>query len=206
MYDDDKWESVTGEELQGFLEQINPIDGKYRVSPDTTQVAFRRLPFYQQVVLVRVKDPSWTPKKLTIYYLTAEGNLYRLIGTSPPIHEVNSIAPIQLTEENVLEYLRFFCYFVRGEEGPFLIAESIDDPEIPKNMDPQTRAVIEGTVRPASYEGHNEQGHFLCEGVVFYSNALFIAHFAIQPSGMIEMLDDDPIAADLPVRVDSPIA
>lgn len=206
MYDDDNWNPVTGEELQGFLEQVNPIDGKYRTSAETTQVSWRSLPFYDQVVLVRVRDTSWNPKKLTIYYLTAEGNLYRLMGTSPPIHEVNSIAPIKVTEDNVLDYLKFFCYFVRGEEGPFLIAESIDNPDIPKNLDAQTRAVMEGTIRPSSYEGRNEQGYFLCEGVVFYSNALFIAHFAIQPTGMIEMLDDDPIAHDLPVRVDSPIA
>lgn len=206
MYDDDNWNAVTGEELQGFLEQVNPIDGKYRTSAETTQVSWRSLPFYDQVVLVRVRDSSWNPKKLTIYYLTAEGNLYRLMGTSPPIHEVNSIAPIKVTEDNVLDYLKFFCFFVRGEEGPFLITESIDSPDVPKNLDAQTRAVMEGTIRPASYEGRNEQGYFLCEGVVFYSNALFIAHFAVQPTGMIEMLDDDPIAADLPVKVDSPIA
>jgi hypothetical protein len=52
----------------------------------------------------------------------------------------------------------------------------------------------------------NEQGHFLCNAVVFYSNALFTADFAKQPSGMIEMLDDEPIVADLPVRVDCPVA
>jgi hypothetical protein len=206
MYDDNNWNAVTGEELQGFLEQVNPIDGKYRTSAETTQVSWRSLPFYDQVVLVRVRDASWNPKKLTIYYLTAEGNLYRLMGTSPPIHEVNSIAPIKVTEDNVLDYLKFFCFFVRGEEGPFLITESIDSPDVPKDLDAQTRAVMEGTIRPATYEGRNEQGYLLCEGVVFYSNALFIAHFAVQPTGMIEMLDDDPIAADLPVKVDSPIA
>jgi hypothetical protein len=146
------------------------------------------------------------PKNLVIYYLTAEGNLYRLNGTSPPIHEVNAIAPVKITDDNVLEYLRFFCFFVRGEEGPFLIAEDMDNPDMPGNMDAQTRSVIEGTIRPASYEGKNPQGFFLCDAVVFYSNALFLANFAIQPTGMIEMLDDQPIAADLPVRVDVPIA
>jgi hypothetical protein len=132
--------------------------------------------------------------------------LFRLNGTSPPIHEVNAKAPVRITEQNVLEYLRFFCFFVRGEEGPFLIAESMDDPYIPTNLDPKTRTVIEGTVRGASYEGRNEQGHFMCDAVVFYSNALFIANFAVQPSGMIEMLNDEPIAADLPVKVDAPVS
>lgn len=206
MYDDDKWNPVTGEELEGFLESVNPIDGKLKVSSQTTKVAWRALPFYDRVVLIRVQDSGWTPRNLNVYFLTMDGNLFRLNGTSPPIHEVNATAPVKINEQNVLDYLRFFCFFVRGEEGPFLIAESINDPYLPKNMDGQTRAVVEGTIRPATYEGRNDQGFYLCDGVVFYSNALFIANFAIQPTGMIEMLDDEPIAADLPVRVDAPIA
>lgn len=206
MYHDDGWNPVEGEELTGFLDQIDQIDGKYKVSTSSTQVHWRMLSFYESVALVRVKDPNWVNKKLTVYYLTDQGNLYRLNGTSPPIHEVNAKAPIKVTEENVLDYLNFFCFFVRGEEGPFYIAESMDDPNMPAEMDDTTRSVIEGTIRPASYEGKNDQGHYLCDAVVFYSNALFIANFAIQPSGMIEMLDDEPIAADLPVKIEVPVS
>lgn len=206
MYHDDKWNAVSGDELAGFLDQINPIDGKHKVSAETTEVAWRMLPFYDSIALVRVKDSTWLNKKLTIFYLTDQGNLFRLNGTSPPIHEVNAKAPIKVTEENVLEYLRFFCYFVRGEEGPFYIAEDMADPNMPQDMDDTTRSVIEGTIRGATYEGKNEQGHMMCDAVVFYSNALFFANFAVQPSGMIEMLDDEPIAADLPVKVDQPVS
>ncbi len=206
MYQDDKWNPVQGEELTGFLEQINPIDGKYRVAAESTEVHWRMLPFYESIALIRVRDPNWVNKKLNIYYLTDQGNLFRLNGTSPPIHEVNAKAPVKVNEENVLEYLRFFCYFVRGEEGPFYIAESMEDPNMPTEMDDTTRSVIEGTIRPSSFEGMNDQAHFLCDAVVFYSNALFIANFAVQPTGMIEMMDDEPIAADLPVKVESPIS
>ncbi len=206
MYHDNSWNAVQGEELAGFLEQINPIDGKYRVSAESTQVHWRLLPFYESVALIRVKDPNWVNKKLNIYYLTDQGNLFRLNGTSPPIHEVNAKAPVKINESNILEYLRFFCFFVRGEEGPFYVAESMDDPNMPQDMDATTRSVVEGTVRPATFEGMNEQGYYLCEAVVFYSNALFIANFAVQPTGMIEMLDDEPIAAELPVRVETPVS
>ena len=205
MYEDNNWNAVTGEELEGFISQVSPIDGKYQATSATTEVAWRQLPFYDNVVLIRLKDRSWGKPKLAVYYLADQGTLYRLNGTSPPIHEVNAKSNIHINDDNVLEYLRFFCFFVRGEEGPFLIAESMDDSYIPKDMDPKTRAVIEGTVRPASYEGRNEQGHFLCDAVVYYSNALFIANFAVQPTGMIEMLSDEPIAADLPVKVDAPV-
>lgn len=206
MYQDDNWNPVQGDELAGFLEQINPIDGKYKVSGESTEVAWRPLPFYDSVALVRVREPSWSNKKLVVYYLTDQGNLFRLNGTSPPIHEVNAKAPVKVTEENVLEYLRFFCFFVRGEEGPFYIAESMEDPNMPKDMDDTTQAVVEGSIRPASFEGMDAQGHFMCDAVVFYSNALFIANFAVQPSGMIEMKDDEPITGDLSSRVDVPVS
>ncbi|MEC7702686.1 MAG: hypothetical protein VYC19_08005, partial [Pseudomonadota bacterium] len=85
-------------------------------------------------------------------------------------------------------------------------AEDSNDQYIPTEMDDNTRSVIEGTVRPATFEGKNENGHYLCDAVVFYSNALFIANFAVEPTGMIQMLDDDPIAADLPVSVEAPIS
>ncbi len=203
---DEGWNAVQGDELAGFLSQINPVDGKYRVSADTTQVHWRLLPFYDSVALIRVHDPNWVNKKLRIYYLTDQGTLFRLNGTSPPIHEINAKAPIKITEQNVLQYLKFFCFFVRGEEGPFYVAETMDDPNMPVDMDDATRSVIEGTVKPATYDGVNEKGYMLCEAVVFYSNALFIAKFAVQPTGMIEMLDDEPIAADLPVRVEVPVS
>ncbi|MDD3020432.1 MAG: hypothetical protein PHX61_05560 [Alphaproteobacteria bacterium] len=205
MYEDNNWNPVLGEELEGFISQVNPIDGKYQANAATTEVAWRALPFYENVVMIRLKDRSWGKPRLAVYFLADQGTLYRLNGTSPPIHEVNAKAPIVVTEENVLDYLRFFCFFVRGEEGPFLIAESMEDSYIPQITDDKTRTVIEGTVRPASYDGRNEQGYFLCDAVVFYSNALFIANFAVQPSGMIEMLSDEPIAADLPVKVDAPV-
>lgn len=204
-YDEENWNAVTAEELTGFLEKINPIGGKHKVSPQTSQVHWRTLPFYNGLALIRVVDSMWPNKKLRVYYLTEAGNLYRLNGTSPPIHEVNGKGFINITDENVLEYLRFFCFFVRGEEGPFLISEDLSNPNLPQDLDDQTKAVFENTLRPASYEGKDEKGNFRCDAIVFYSNALFIANFSVQPGGMIEMLDDEPVAADLPVRVDQPV-
>lgn len=205
MYQDN-WNAVTGEELKGFIGQVNPVDGKYKCSEESTKVDWRPLPFYEKVVLIRLTDNNWAPGNLVLYYLADQGQLFRLNGTSPPIHEVNANGPIKITEENILEYLRFFCFFVRGEEGPFLIIEDLENPYIPKNLDDKTKVVVEGSIRPASYEGKNEEGHHLCDAVVFYSNAMFIANFSVQETGLIEMMDDELISGDLPARVDAPIA
>lgn len=198
------WTVPADSERANMLVQINQIDGKYPVSLDKTQLVWVPLPYYKEVALVRLKDARW-PAGLCVFYLTLAGNLFRLNGSSAPIHDVNATAPIMLTESNVLEYLRFFTFFVRGDEGPFYILERPDDPLLGQ-MDDTTRSVVNGTARSAKLMGRNDEGHFLVEAVISYSNAIFIAQFAIQPTGMIEMTDDEPIAADLPVRVMAPVA
>lgn len=206
FHDDDKWNAVEGAEKQGFFDQVGIIDGKHKPSVETTEIHWRQLPFYKKVALVRLRDTSWDPARLNVFYLTNKGELTRLDGTSPPIHQTNAEAPIHLNEDNILDYLRFFCFFVRGEEGPFLVSETMDDPAMPADMDDSTRKAIEGVLRPATYEGKNNEGYYLCDAIVFYANALFLANFAVQPSGMIEMLEDDPLVTELSVRVDAPVS
>jgi len=202
--DGDEWTDVTGDELSGFLAQINPIDGTHNVTNMSAKVAWRPVPFYEGVVLIRVTDPGFVPSKLKVFYLAKEDKLYRLNGQSLPIHQVNELAPISLTEDNILDYVRFFCYFVRGEDGPFLICEDIKDPCIPKG-DAKTQAAIAGVVRDAEYQGKNERGNYMCDAIIFYGNALFLSNFEIQDSGMIEMLGDDPMTSDLDIRPDLPL-
>jgi hypothetical protein len=206
LQDDDLWNAVNDAEKQGFFDKVGEIDGKHKPEAESTEVHWRQLPFYKNVALVRLRDPNWDPANLNVYYLTHKGELTRLDGTSPPIHMTNAEAPIKVTDDNVLDYLRFFCFFVRGEEGPFLVSETMDTYGLPQDMDEGTRRAIEGVLRPASYEGKNEDGHYLCDAIVFYSNALFLSNFAVQPSGMIEMMEDDPLVTDLTSRVDVPLS
>jgi hypothetical protein len=199
------WKRVTGDELAYFFGQIGPVDGILRTVPETTVCHFHLLPWYEKVALIRITDPTWKDKDLVIYYLTFNGNLYRLNGTSPPIHEVNSKSPIKLTEDNAADYLRFFCFFVRGDEGPFYILEDIDDPFIPAFESPYAQEKLKNNIQPITYEGKNSQDCFIFHATVFYSDALFKGEFAIRLNGMIEMLNDTPLAGELTGRINAPI-
>ena len=200
------WQSA-GEELRASLvKQLNRVDGKLTVV-EKCRIHLCSLSWYPGYHLIRIRHPLWSPKDLFLYYLMDQDRtLYRLNGVASPVHEVNDKAPVQLNQDNVVDYLVFFCFFVRGEEGPFFILESIEDPLIPPNINPTVRAVFEGTIHRATYEGRNFRGEFLCDAVVSYSNALFIANYAVKPTGDIEMVNDEPIAADLPIRLSAPIA
>lgn len=201
--DDQIWHRIEGESLSEFVRQINPVDERLRVSVQSTHFHWCKLPWYDNVVLLRLYDPGWSKKNLALHYLIMGQNLFRLDGTSPPIHEVNAKAPLQLTEQTAADYLRFFCLFVHGEGGPFYLLERLDDPLVADNTALQR---YQAHIGPLRQVGVNEKGHFLMRGLVMYLNALFVVNFAVQPTGMIEMLDDNPLAADLPIRISFPLS
>lgn len=201
MFDDYKWQAVTGTQLEPFLKMINPIQNKWNVSAETGAVEWCQLPFYSSIAMVRVNDKSWPEGTGPFWFLAKQGRMFFLDGTSAPIHDANEAGPVKVNDENALDYLRFFCYFVHGDEGPFLIVEDLDHPALDKDkIDPATRKVLEEALRPAAFEGRTPAGALEASAMVLYGNALFAARFSMTDTGMIEMIDDEPVAADLPVR------
>ena len=200
MYEDNKWQIVEGAETEPFIKSVNPIAGKYTVAPATAKVEWRQLSFYKNIALVRVSDRSWDKGVGPFWFLAKQGQMFHLDGSSTPIHEANEVGSIEVTEENSLDYLRFFCFFVHGDEGPFLIVETIEDTAFDHSkMDDSMRTVLEGSILPVAYEGKNEKDELQMTGMVLYGDALFSARFSITSNGLIEMTDDEPISADLPV-------
>lgn len=128
-------------------------------------------------------------------------------GASPGLHELNSMRREDgkphldiSTEESAAEYLRFFCSAVHGDDGPFRIVPTSD--ELAAHMKTGELFEIPDGVfsdsAMARVEGEADETAWQTNAPILYANALFRGHFRIQRSGMVEMLEDDVIANDLP--------
>jgi hypothetical protein len=212
VYADDEWSEVAGPKRSALLAAIGKIDDRTPVSESTTRLEQRILPFYRGVTLLRLNDPAWRPDNLRVYYLVADDMpATRVTGASAPIHDTNA-GHIALDETNIIDYVRYFCFFVYGDEGPFQILYRRDDPHLPggfwemgKGSD-GSGARVADVFRPPRFYGRDEKGSFRVGGIVFYGTAVFRADFLVAPTGMIEMVADDPLAADLPGRSYVPIS
>lgn len=129
-------------------------------------------------------------------------------GSSPGLHELNGLrredgkAQLDIsTEESAAEYLRFFCSAVHGDEGPFRVVPTSE--ELAAHMKTGKSIEIPDGVFSGSemtrVEGEADEVAWEMDAVVLYADALFRSHFRIQRSGMVEMLEDNPIATGLPV-------
>jgi hypothetical protein len=207
-FSDPGWSQT--EDTEKLFSRIAPIDGRLSLD-EHVSVRERGLPMYENVRLLSLTSDKWEAG-LRVCYLTYEDDLMRLNGTSPPIHEVNAKAPIKLTDENVLYYLSFFCFFVRGEEGPFYVVHDLEDELLPEGFADVRSRMRHGTPSPRDLFrrprlfGRDDKANWRASALIHYSNALFLADFLVYPTGMVEMFQDEPLLSDLTCRVNAPLA
>lgn len=161
------------------------------------------LPFYPDVQLAELR-PTTPSAAGSLCFLLTDTQRHWLDTTSPPIHRVNGQSNLALDEKTVLEYLAFFCFFVRGDKGPFLVVDRLENSYLP-GMGERAGEVAD-SFRPLRVWGRNEQGNWFVSGMVYYADALFVADFVVKPEGMIEMSEDWSLLQDLPGHVDAPLS
>ena len=222
---DANWAEVSPEERALLLEKIHAIVPNRvtltEVGP-TCRIERGMLACYPRgVTLLRVFDPSWANPRRRLYFVDASDSLFKLDGTSTPIHDLNekrsdsgstyrasqssdsneqqaaspaSETVLSLRADTVLAYMRFFCFFVHGSEGPFVVLESASQGELRTDLADATRETIYKYAHPSWLRGEHE-GVFYVAASVLYGSALFAADFKITKNGLIEMLDDQPLAS-----------
>lgn len=153
-----------------------------------------QLSFYRNCAVVEQRDGADRYRRL-IRDLEDELPPLPIEGASPPIHEFNATSQrLDLSDEQKrADYLTFFCDAISGEEGPFKIVDSIDLPGV------ELKELREIEATEAAPGGTT--GPWMFQATMFYSKALFHAKLKLLPSGMVEMEDDVPVAADLPIGI-----
>lgn len=135
----------------------------------------------------------------TSYLWDGSGQPLHLNGTSPPIHTFNAHPGKRLTldETTAADYLRFFCSAVWGEDGWFRIP--FDENGLLRYSGDrigQARALAARGAEIEITRDPEDDTSFLARKVpVIYAWHVFEADFKIMASGMVEMLDDDPLFA-----------
>lgn len=194
---------VEKQERQQILERVQSLEQVEHPNAQSTTINRFELPFYSDVDLLVLKNDRWINPRARLCFLDHDGSLSWLDGRSPPIHLVNEKADLRITEANVLNYLSFFCFFVRGERGPFLIVDRLENPFIPDAADART---LENLFRPPKVQGQDHNGDWRVSALVYYADAVFFADFLVQLNGMVEMMEDWPVTADLGQEVDAPLS
>lgn len=195
--------SVTSEDAAQMIARINPAEGVLELRAEECLFAKASPTFYPDCELFWIRNDSW---ECDLYYAsTPTGEFTQLNGTSPPIHKFNEryldLLPerVEANPELALSYLEYFCFFVRGDDGPFYVLTERDlDRAVSLSLKSPPRDEadlrrIRDLYRGPSVHRIEPDGKILASALLWYSNYVFLADFVILPSGMVEMAQDFPI-------------
>lgn len=160
------------------------------------------LPFYPGWMLVDLALEQINDEKPCAFSATfSDSGALLLDGTSPRIHTINR-ENLQIVDTHAQAcYVRFFCEFVHGPEGPFHILESVEEFSWSEQPDDAALDSLAERIHPLRRKQIDpETQTSLWKGVVAYSNACFGVTLEVQKSGIVNMLDHDLIASELPIR------
>ena len=198
------WHEVYDEaEIRSLVSVVSlPNAPMYGKQFAVERVRRRDLSFYQDSTLVEAQLTSdAVPHGILSFLLLPLAQVSHLDGTSNPVHQLNKSYLGGLEDpKSVLEYLYFFCTAVRGEEGPFRIVAQVGDIPFAAAPDDELRMTIERLLPADGLQPTPDvDGDWRVKALINYGDQLFTSVFEIKRNGMVDMLVDDPLLADLNV-------
>lgn len=93
--------------------------------------------------------------------------------------------------------LRFFCAFVLGGEDPFLVVDRVENLPLANELPVEDRDRLRDLIQPLAIR--DEDGSWVAKATVFYGDTLFGSSCRLSCRDKVEVFDDEPLMADMPV-------
>jgi TPR repeat protein/serine/threonine protein kinase len=194
------WRQVIAAERR---QEVEALKGEGLLAKvDTTDPRRMRrieLDFYDGASLFELEVGRGDGTVGVLTYIRHGGRMIRIDGKATQIHELSASAPIRIdTTPRAMSFLRFFMGAIQGDHGTFRVIDSASDvawlPTAPQYQKNTTGAQIApANLTPSS------AGGWSAIASLQYGDAVFRATLWLKPNGMVEMLKDDPLGADLAV-------
>ena len=185
-------------EIATILDEVNPQFDGAPFDPIETTILALDLPFYPGYKLLDIADHRHMPATRRHVLYKPKGNVI-LDFTNGPIYKLNETLPVKLSEETVVEYIRFFFSYVRGQKGKFVLVESVDDIHWLEDPPPPARKAIGKMIEPVVVKQADPKNGFILMICMTFKNALFKAQVTIDKIGRITLGNEQLLIEDMPL-------
>ncbi len=175
---------------------------KYLLNDDQVDMSIIRvfaitLNWYDELLLLRLTGSEENFTKSNYFgLLMSNGRLFRLDNSSAGvINMYNKECKVKICAFNVIDYLKFFCFFLDGPGKEWAFLESKEDAEILNlHFGLIDTNIVGGTARPAFLENNYDQIKFECSAITYFNYTIYICNFEVNKDGSITILGNEAIA------------
>jgi len=184
-----------------MIDLINPaLDTKF--DPASTSVMILNLPFYEGYFLAELSRHDQHPPIVRHAVCNEKGDIQILDWTNGPIYSLNKTAPLNLDEEDMADYVRFFFTYVRGKHGRFLIIDSVDDIDWRDEPAAAGRKALGKMIEPLHVKSREKDGTVIFATSIIFKDSLFAAEAVLEKNGMLRLQNEELLVEDIPVADD----
>ena len=196
------FEKLELETVTALLEELNPHFEGIQFEPGATTILGLKLDFYPGYQLLDISNHTVMPpiQRFAIY---KPGDCTVIDFTNTPIYALNKNVPIQLTQENVGEYVHFFFTYIRGRHGRFLIAENVDDITWKDDPPPSARKAMGKMIVPITLNSLQNDGSFKLSVSMMFKDSLFKSDVLVTKEGYVSLENEELLVEDIPVLDDT---
>ena len=197
------WDTLEGEERSGELDRFAATDLSARLDGwDLERVRTLGVTFYDNAALYEI-ELRRDDQRAVFTYLRTGDRITPIDGKSPQIHALNGEGLLRIGSiRQAVSYLRFFVGALAADGQRFQIVEEAEDLLWTDGAsEGDGRDAVAGKLRLLDIS-EDEDGGWLGSGTVAFGANVFDADFEVLETGMVNMLNDTPVATDLPVHIE----
>lgn len=185
-------------ESNAVIKTVNETTSLSDFDSKTAIVMGQNLSFYPEYSLMEISDKSVMPEKQIFALYKSPKDFKILDFTNKPIYELNESCPINLDTGTVIDYVRFFFNFVRGNQGRFIISESLEDITWQDEPPLNARKAIAKLLTPLNVISHKNK-IFILRASYLFLDSLIQSDVIIDDKGGISIDNEEILIEDMPV-------
>lgn len=197
------WRAVTGAERRAEIDRLRSSGMLERAgATDVRRLRCLDVTFYEGATLYELEVGLAESGPGILAYIRRGDQTVRIDGKSTQIHELSANAPIRIeTLQQGVAFLRFFMGALQADEGIFRVIDGEGDLHWLPSATPEQRKAQASRIKRLEVE-ISPSGGWQAHGTVGYGKGLSNVQLWLHPDGKVEMLDDKPLATDLPVAAE----
>ena len=133
------------------------------------------------------------------YVLLGSDDVVVLDWSNEPIYALNDRLPITLSDNNIIDYVRFFFTHVRGKEGRFVVVENVDDIDWREEPPVAARKAIGEMLEPLHVFNKEKDGTYHLEACIVFQDSLFKSKIEVKSNGLVSLYDEELVVEEMPI-------
>ncbi len=178
------WHRLDRDKTVNMINSVKSAAESLLFSPTTSEAKCARLPFYTNHLLYRLTNYSSMPV-FTMDFIGDGERYHYLDGSDFPIKAINTASGLNLTEDNIIQYLNFYFYNVRTEDGDILILRNISEGLNIDLYDDERRENLNIEPEDAQIVHDPKTGKFLVFVPLYYMGGLVAAKIIVTKDGAV---------------------